>query len=236
MMPYHVASFIAILIFALVHLLAGKTRNLSTSLHGKFLSFCGGVAIAYVFIDLLPKLSIGNLIVKQALSGFFPFVEKHAYIMALGGFLLFFSIDKASDIVSGKRYFWLTLSSYALFNFLVGYAVVDKDNPEVRPLALFSFAMALHYFTNDYALSESHGEEYAKTGRWILIASLFLGWLVGIWIMLPPAAVALVSAFIGGGVIMNVTRHELPKDNPNSLPAFFCAAVLYTAILLLIGS
>jgi len=226
-------SFFAVLLFVLVHLFAGKTRNLGASLHSKFLSFCGGVAIAYVFIDFLPKLSESDLLIKQA--GFFPFVEKHAYITALAGFLLFFSVDKASNIVSERRYFWLSLCSYALFNFLVGYDVADKDNPDVRPLALFCFAMALHYFTNDYSLSENHGKEYTKTGRWILIVSLLIGWCVGIWAELSQTAVALVSAFIGGGVIMNVTRHELPKDNPNSLSAFIYSAVLYTVVLLLIG-
>ena len=65
---------------------------------------------------------------------------------------------------------------------------------------------------------------------------MFLGWLIGQWVILSATAVALVSAFIGGGVIMNVTRHELPKDNPNSLGAFLMSAAIYTGILLGIGS
>jgi hypothetical protein len=31
---------------------------------------------------------------------------------------------------------------------------------------------------------------------------------------------------------MNVTRHELPKENPNSLGAFLLSSALYTVILL----
>ena len=234
-MAYSAMSFIAILIFSLVHLFANKMRNLDTRIHSKFLSLCGGVAIAYVFIDLLPKLSEGDLIVKQAMTGFFSFFEKHAYVMALAGFLLFFSLDKASTVMSDKRYFWLSLLSYSLFNCLVGYAVADEDNPEVRPLAFFTVAMAFHYFTNDYTLSEEHGLEYQRKGKWILIASLLLGWCVGTWFVLSLPAVALVSAFIGGGVIMNVTRHELPNENPNNLPAFILSSLLYTILLLSIG-
>lgn len=234
-MSYEILTFLSVILFACVHLFAEKTRQFNTLPHERFLSICGGVAISYVFIDILPKLCESDLIVHQVLSGAFPFIEKHVYIMALAGFLLFFNVDKASSLIHKKKAFWLSLSCYALFNFLVGYAIVDRNNPEVQPLALFTFAIALHYFTNDYTLSEEHGQEYNKTGRWILIVSLFLGWLAGAWFQLPLSAVALISAFIGGGVIMNVTRHELPKEKPNSSGAFFLSATAYTLILLSIG-
>ena len=105
-----------------------------------------------------------------------------------------------------------------------------------NPFFLFTFAMALHYFVNDYSLTKEHGESYQHFGKWLLILCLLLGWLTGLWVRLPAAVVALVSAFIGGGVIMNVTRHELPNENPNSLSAFLLCALAYTAILLAIGS
>ena len=61
----------------------------------------------------------------------------------------------------------------------------------MQPLVLFTIALALHYFTNDYSLCELHGEAYRKQGRWVLIASLFLGWLAGASIHLSETAVAL---------------------------------------------
>lgn len=236
-MPYAVVSLIAVIIFALVHLWAEKTRTLNFFTHSRFLSAAGGVAIAYVFVDLLPKLSETDRIVKEVFERIFPYFERHVYVMAMLGFLLFFAVDRSKFLLSNRSaYFWLSLSSYAFFNFLVGYATVDKTNPEVQPLFLFTFAMALHYFMNDYALCREHGDEYRYLGRWILIASLFLGWLTGFFIELSPTAIALVSAFIGGGVIMNVTRHELPSDSPHSLAAFLLAAAIYTGILLGIGA
>lgn len=233
-MLYPLFSFVAVFIFAMIHLFSAKVQQLSFISHGRFLSAGGGVAIAYVFIDLLSKLSESDVIVTQALSGVFPYFERHVYIMALLGFLLFFAVDRTQKTASNNHAFWLSLLSYSLFNFLIGYAVADKDNPEVKPLFLFTLAIALHYFTNDYSLSEVHGEQYRQY-KWILILSLFLGWFAGLWIILVPTAVALISAFIGGGVIMNVTRHELPQDNPNSMEAFLSAAGIYTCILLAIG-
>jgi hypothetical protein len=235
-MSYSFFAFLSVTIFAFVHLWAQKTQGLDKVSHGRFLSAGGGIALAYVFVDLLPKLCINDQIVREAFAGFFPYFERHVYVMALIGFLLFFFVDRSHTVLGKKASFWLSLSSYALFNFFVGYAVVDKDDPEVQPLALFTLAIGLHYFTNDYNLSSEHGKEYKKREKWILIASLYLGWIAGLMISLPPAAIALMSAFIGGGVIMNVTRHELPKENPHSLGAFVLAAFIYTAILLSIGA
>lgn len=231
-MPYVYFSFTALLVFTMVHLLAAKAEKLNAKWHARLLSAGGGIAIAYVFIDLLPKLSNNDSIVTQAFSGLFPYFERHAYIMALLGFLLFFIVDRAQTESSKSLSFWISLFSYTLFNFLIGYAVADPHNPEVKPLALFTLAIAMHDFTNDYSLSEAHGEDYKKFGKWALIGSLFLGWSLGQWFILSKTAVALVSAFIGGGVIMNVTRHELPKENPNSLGAFLVATFAYSTILL----
>ncbi len=234
-MSYSIRAFISVVIFAWVHIGAERTRRLDKISHGRFLSAGGGVAIAYVFIDLLPKLCISDHLVRQALYGIFPFFQLHVYVMALVGFLLFFAVDQVPPVVRKKRTFWMKLASYALFNFLVGYAVVDPHDPEVQPLALFTFAMALHYFVNDFTLNKTHHRDYERFGKWILVGSLFVGWIVGLFFVLSATGVALVSAFIAGGVIMNVTRQELPKENPHSLGAFLIAAAAYTILLLSIG-
>ncbi|MBS0655136.1 MAG: hypothetical protein JSR46_05120 [Verrucomicrobia bacterium] len=234
-MPYSAVAFLSVFIMQLVHIFAGKTALLDRAKHGRLLSACGGTAIAYVFIDLLPKLAKGAELVQTTFSGIIPYIEEHVYVMALLGFLLFFTVDKCRSSLPKKSSFYLSMCSYALFNFLVGYAVVDKDNPEVQPLILFTFAMALHLFVNGYNLSLSYGQLYNRPGKWILMTSLFLGWLLGIYISLPEAPVALVSAFIGGGIIMNVIRHELPGDSPHSLGAFLTSSLLYAALLLAVG-
>jgi hypothetical protein len=236
-MPYDVLALISVVIFALVHIFAGKLSQIGFISHSRFLSAGSGVAIAYVFIDILPKLSKSQDLVKNVLMEIFPYFERHVYVMALLGFLLFFAVDRSQKIVRNQStYFYLSLGSYALFNFLVGYAVVDKQNPEVQPLLLFTFAIALHYFMIDYSLTKAHGAEYTCFGRWILLVCLFIGWFLGLFLTLSPTAVALVSAFIGGGVIMNVTRHELSSNNANSLEAFLLIALAYTALLLAVGA
>lgn len=234
-MSYPLLALISVIIFASIHLWANQAKKITCLQHGRFLSAGGGIAIAYVFVDLLPKLSESDDLIRNTFKEMIPFIERHAYVMALIGFLLFFMTDRSRTVLKKPSAFWLSLSSYALFNFLIGYAIVDKSNPEVQPLVLFTIAIALHYFVNDYELNETYGEIYQKKGKWVLIAALFLGWFAGLGMTISPTAIALVSAFIGGGVIMNVTRHELPTDKPNSSISFLLSALIYTAILLSVG-
>ena len=232
-MPYAFYALIPVVIFSLVHLWAEKVRSFEEQTGGRFLSAAGGIAIAYVFVDLLPKLGKSDQIVREALAGMFPLIEKHVYVMALIGFLFYFAVDRGQFLLKERGRYWLSILSYALFNFLIGYAVVDKDDPEVRPLVLFTFAITLHYFMIDYSLGKEG--TYGHKEKWALVAALFLGWGAGLGKAIPPTAIALVSAFIGGGMIMNVTRHELPKQSSNSLNAFILSAFFYTVVLLFLG-
>lgn len=233
---YTFFAWLAVAAFVAVHIFADKLRGFSRDFQSRFFSVGGGVAISYVFLDLLSKLCQGDAVVKESIQGVFPYFEKHVFIFALLGFLLFFMVDKTPRGTRQKEGYWLSIASYAIFNFLVGYSVVDKNDPEVQPLLLFTFAIALHYFVNDFSLVKEHGSRYRKHGKWVLIASLIMGGLVGSWYRLSAVAVSLLGAFIAGGVIMNVTRHELPRDNPNNLGAFLAATAFYAALLLSIGS
>ncbi len=235
MLIYHVQSLCAVTIFALVHLFASSARRLNTTFHRRFLSVGSGVAIAYVFVDILPKLSLYAPTINEAVWRVFPYFEKHVYVMALLGFLLFFMVDHSSKAATDSAAkFYFSLSSYALLNILIGYAVADIDNPEVKPLALFTIAISVHYFVNDYSLTESFYYRYNHLAKWVLVFCLFLGWTVGLFFELPATPVSLISAFIAGGIIMNVTRHELPERHDTSMPSFLIAALGYTMVLLLL--
>jgi hypothetical protein len=235
-MSYAFLSWLAVLFFAVVHLWANKIRHLFPKSHRQLLSIGSGIAIAYVFIDLLPKLSKNDVLLGNELRKWTYFLEGHAYIMALWGFLLFFVVDISHRTFPAKRAFSFSVAAYVLFNFLMGYSVADENNIEVKPLFLFTLAMGLHYFSIDYVLSEVHAQFYRTTEKWVLICALFLGWLLGTFFALPVTVVALMSAFIGGGIIMNVTRHELAREKAKDIPIFLVAACIYTLILSLTGA
>lgn len=213
--------FLAVLFLSLVHLNMGFFTRFNQA---KILSFGGGVAIAFIFVDLLPKFCINDQVVQS--SGLFPFLERHVYILALIGFLISYLVEK-------KRSESFSLISYLIFNFLIGYAISDKNDPDVRPLALFTIAIGLHYFTTDFAMRERQPIKYHNLIRWAAAFSLLAGWFTNLWVSLPETAVALIAAYIAGGVILNVTKHELPNDKPNDMGSFLTGALVYTLLILI---
>jgi uncharacterized membrane protein YoaK (UPF0700 family) len=136
---------------------------------------------------------------------------------------------------TGTATFWLSIVSFMVLNAAIGYAVASPGDRAVEPLWLFAVAMGLHFLANDHSLVEHHGERYQRIGRWLLVAGLVMGWLIGILpaVEIRPDILALVLAYVAGGTIMNILRHELPDtDRSSDVVAFATAAAVYGALLL----
>ncbi len=97
---------------------------------------------------------------------------------------------------------------------------------------VFAIAMLLHFIVNDYGLRERHREDYRCTGRWVLAAAVFVGWLLGLAVEIPEAVIAALTAFLAGGIILNVLKEEMPEERREPLQPFAAGAALYTVLLL----
>jgi hypothetical protein len=56
--------------------------------------------------------------------------------------------------------------------------------------------------------------------------------VVGLLTEIPEVAIAVLTAFLAGGVIMNVLKEELPEERESRFWAFALGAAFYTVILL----
>jgi hypothetical protein len=59
-----------------------------------------------------------------------------------------------------------------------------------------------------------------------------LGWLLGLLLVLPPLALALLLAFISGGVIMTNALMELSEGKDGRFAAFVSGALIYGLMLI----
>lgn len=239
-----VLSFAAALALALAHLFSGMLRFLEGTPRSVWLSMAGGVSVAYVFVHLLPELSEGQEVVTEAIEGGLAFLESHVYLVALAGLAAFYGLERAATSSRGRRrkevgedvpsggVFWLHISSFAVYNVLIGYLLLHRIDEGLQALVLFSVAMLLHFVVNDYGLREHHKGLYRRIGRWVLAAAVALGWGIGVAAEIPEVAVAVLVAFLAGGVIMNVLKEELPEERESRFWAFLAGAVLYAALLL----
>ncbi len=237
-------SLLAVAGLAMVHLFSGKLRFLEGTPRSVWLSMAGGVSVAYVFVHLLPELAEGQEIVAEAVDEGLALLENHVYLLALVGLAVFYGLERLATSSrertrgSGKEdstsegIFWLNISSFAVYNVLVGYLLLHRIASGLGALVLFSVAMALHFLVNDYGLREHHKGLYTRIGRWVVAGAALAGWAIGLVVEIPEIMIAVLTAFLAGGIILNVLKEELPQERRSRFWAFALGAVLYAAVLL----
>lgn len=241
-----VAALICALVLAAVHLQSGKLRFLEGIPRSRWLSAFAGVSVAYVFVHLLPELARG----QQAIEGegtegrkagpILDFLEHHVYLAALVGLAVFYGVEKHSltsrrgrsgEDRTGDDAFWLSIGSFAVYNAIVGYLLLRGELEELSALVLYTVALAVHFVINDFGLREHHKKAYERTGRWVIAAAVLVGWVLGVATEISERALALILAFIAGGVILNVLKEELPGERRAHFLPLVAGAALYTVLL-----
>lgn len=223
-------------VLALVHVLGGRLRFLDALPRHRWLSFAGGLSVAYVFAHLLPEIASGQRALERELAG----VDALAWLVALAGLVAFYGLERmawasvprgeeAGDAAGGPV-FWLHIGAFALYNVLVG-VLLQRRQGGLAELLLFAFAMALHLLVNDFGLRGHHRRRYDRVGRWVLAGAVVAGAVSGR--VAPPgeALIALLTAVLGGGVVLNVLKEELPAERDSRFLPFAAGVAAYAALL-----
>lgn len=207
------------------------------------LSAAAGVSVAYVFVHLLPEIAAAQDAVEDATST--PAIDRHSYLVALFGLAVFYGLERLArqakskgEASTGGRAtstgaFWVSIGSFAIYNAVIGYLVfVRAEEQPLSEVVIFVVALGLHFLINDLGLREHHQARYDRIGRPLLVAAVLAGWAAGLVVDLPEVAIGLAVAFLGGGIIFNVMKEELPEERESRFLAFACGAAVYTALLL----
>jgi hypothetical protein len=237
-----------VLAFVLVHVLGGRLAFLSGTPRSFWLSAAGGVSVAYVFVHLLPELAEHQEIIGERArdAGLLGTIESHAYLIALLGLAAFYGIERFARTAGGRRQgqggrgtplgiFWVHLGAFGLYNVLIGYLLLHREESDLRGLVIYAVAMSLHFIVNDQGLRQQHGKTYHRYGRWLLAAAPIAGLLLGLATNVSALLLSALFAFLAGGIILNVLKEELPEDRDSRFSAFATGAAAYAALLLLTG-
>lgn len=223
-----------------------KKLKLSYIPRSKILSIAGGISIAYIFVYMLPELTEWQeKFAEQATSEWVTFLEHHLYFISLLGLTFFYGLERAArssqqsdrknneeEPPSNVNIFWVHILSFTAYNFLIGYLLVHGKEQEFSSLVFFIFAMGFHFLVNDYSLFDHHKQDYERSGRWIISAAIIVGWLVGILTQIQEVYMAVIFAFVAGGVIMNVLKEELPAQREGKFWFFILGVVTYSVLLI----
>ncbi len=241
-------SFLAVSILSFIHFFIGRLHFLEKHPHSRYFSFSGGIAIAYVFTVTFPKLAKMNEKLMQTGSmGIYGFLEHHAYLVAMIGFILYYGTNFLSErclssskechsFQLGIRTFlaaYVPVFMFGAYAFLAAYLISENTNSNyLLSVLLTSFAMTLHFVGIDHGLRHRYAEYYDGRVRWILVIFTYCGWITGILTESTENNFALWYAFLSGAVIINAIKDELPEHHPGSFGAFLGGVLTYTLLIL----
>jgi uncharacterized membrane protein YidH (DUF202 family) len=229
-------------VLAGLHLAAPRMRTLPFVPERALGSFAGGLAIAYVFLHLLPELAAGNEAVGEALSDVVqptPLFELGIFLVALAGFTAFYGLERLARHgrrgAAGEppaRVYWLHLVAFAVYNMVITYTMTLRVQTGLLFAALFTVAMGLHFVLTDRGLEEHYPQRFARNGRVVLAGALLAGWgLSAVAAPVSTLVVALLTALLSGSILLNVFKEELPSDRGASFGWFLVGLALYAGLL-----
>jgi len=239
-----VGAFVAAAVIAVMCAVGGRLFHFRLKHPRRALSIAAGVAVAYVFIDILPELAAHRLVLIEELGQDILFAEQRIYIIALLGFVLFYGLDymvlhagAGSHEEGGEPamdyVFWLHVGGFCGYGLLIGYLLPERAGEGALPLALYTVAMAFHFVLIDHELEHEHGRAYDRLGRWLLVGSILIGCVVGATLHISELAVSRLFALVAGGVVITSAQAELPRDKDGRFGWFVLGAATYALLLLL---
>jgi hypothetical protein len=234
-------SLVAALGLAAVHLVAVRLATLHAAPRSRWLSMASGASVAYVFVYLLPELAEHQTGFSQLSA--LAFLQHHVWLVALAGFSIFYGLEQLARSSRGGAHdtaapppevFWLHVASFALYNALIGYLLVRGERTP-KGLWLFACAIGLHVLVIDSGLRRHFRARYDRAGRWLLAAAPLAGLALGFALELRGTTVGVLTAFLGGSMVLHAMNQELPEERASRWWAFALGAGGYAALLLALG-
>ncbi len=239
-------ALVVTLLLAGLHVAAPRIRRLPIVPEAMTGSFAGGLAVAYVFLHLLPEMAEGNEAIGEALGDVVeptPLLDLAIFLVALAGFAAFYGLERlarqrAATGTGGPEpagVYWLHLGSFMVYNGLITYTMALRLRTGVAFAVLFAIAMGLHFVLTDRSLEEHYPRRFAHSGRVLLAVALLAGWGLGaLFAPTSTVVVALLTALLGGSILLNVFKEELPSAGRSSYGWFVVGLALYAGLLTLV--
>ena len=244
-----VTSFIIALLFAAIFLFGGRlAARPGQRRYWRFLSFAAGIAVAYVFVDVMPALGRMRDIAVDSQSEFYRmFPEYSVYMWAMAGFLIFYCLEtmvarpQSSPVDHAGGHdgaapwkAWLHIGGFAAYAWMISHIMVWKLH-DTLALCLYGVAMGMHIFPVACNLSSHYREVYDRRGAYLLALATLAGWVTGLLLDIPKPILVNLVAVVVGGVIVNTAIAELPKEGEGRRWPFLAGALVYTALLLILS-
>lgn len=240
-----VLTLLIALCLGLVHVFGGRLSALASSgTERRWLSVCGGITVAFVFLYLLPELEyFRSHVAEHPTLGAF---DEFLYLTVLIGVALYYGLEHLAyrarshyhevhpeESDPGHDYvFWLHMGWYAVYNIIIAVLLSHGEQETMRGLAVYGLVMAVHFVSVDAVMRRHHRHVYRKTGRWILAGAVVTGWGLGAFTSPSTTVVAIIIAFLAGGLLINAIKDELPSSEWAHFVSFLIGVAVFATIVI----
>jgi|GEM_PF-1174924 len=224
-------TWIKAVAIGVLHLLATQIRPLLSGRAQMINSFAGGMAVTYVFGQLLPELREGHEVVGELI-----------YLVVLLGFVVYYGLEthisrsqsRAGDDARHSS-FLLSLGSYWLYNWLIVFGLPDGPSVSAIHVSLMTIAIGLHLLHSDYDIGSEYPEMFHRWGRFVVACAPLVGLLCR-FSFRPDGELFkdILTAVLAGSVVYSVFKKELPNPKLSSFRWFFVGIVVYTFLLVMV--
>ena len=232
-----IAGGIAVLMIAAVHIIFPLFDQLEPKRRHNIISLACGIAIGYVFLYLLPKLSDYTQIIIQKNQEGWEFFHYRTFLIALAGLVTYLTVYWSSSTHKAT----LSISviyglGFSMYNLITGYILANLPRPGPLPYLLVVMVLGLHFLGVDHQLRHWHLDFFDRLLRWILAAALLSGWVAGVAIYLPPAVLMYGISFFAGAIIINVMTEEIPELEEGGYLFFLLGILLFIMAAMIVRS
>ena len=232
-------SGIVVLLMATTYVLYPRFEKAASAYHHQWIPFTGGVAIGYVFLYLLPKLSdYTNSIRVDGVQGVWEILDYRVYIYGLAGFTFYYFVDQyrshkekdhlKPEILHGGGFF--------IYSMLCGYILANWSRPGLIPVLLAGSILTLHMLAVNYQVRKWNSRVFDNYFRWMFALALIIGWSVGAFLAIPKELEIIITGILAGGIITNIMNEELPDQEPHKIRPFIAGVVLILIVTVFMRS
>jgi len=243
------ANFLATAIAVMIILLMPMALPIIRSIPGfnvaKASSIGGGMALAAVFIFMVPDVISKIPAVAAETNIDFLKEEHHLMFMIFTTFLFAFCIMYALEKVAidstkanvkpGKVVFYLHIGVLCAM-----LACLTSSFPALSQASFYAIGIVcalavFEIFLEEVALLKHFGDLYSHTGRYVVMLATVIGWFIGMKFVNQGSTVftLLVHAFVIGVILTAVVKAEFDLINQaNNYIIFLISAFVKTVIVL----
>lgn len=196
----------------------------------------GGFAVGYVFLLLLPKLTLLANKGVNVLPDRPMLAISLIYLSTLTGFLCYWAIDLlgADETRNQGRWRKLQVASFFFYGILTGDMIVaDPAFVDIAYYAAIS-ALLFHLAGMNHLFYHWHPRFFQTRMRWIIILGTLIGAAGAGLDLLDAKLMGGINAFMGGAILINVVYYEMPREANRKMLPFVLGTVAFATLAIVI--